>query len=189
MCRSQDKTPSGEAGSTRLITRSRAIPGPRSHLREWSISGRHGCTDSSIASEATWADRYRNANHRKDNYGRHRAMALRRPGNHRPGHEGRLLRPRAAAGRHACVHRCDKNACAIDKVAQFAAELETPGTDAEERLFALKPQKCSTLRFATFLNVFCISGHELRGPLGKLPVPSVKLRCYLFARWSRRVTI
>jgi nuclease S1 len=32
----------------------------------------------------------------------------------------------------------DKMACVVDKVAQFAAELEAPGTDAEERLFALK---------------------------------------------------
>ncbi len=32
----------------------------------------------------------------------------------------------------------DKNACVVDKVAQFAAELEAPGTDAEERLVALK---------------------------------------------------
>jgi hypothetical protein len=31
-----------------------------------------------------------------------------------------------------------KMACVVDKVAQFATELETPGTDAEERLYALK---------------------------------------------------
>ena len=32
----------------------------------------------------------------------------------------------------------DKTACIVDKTAQFAAELEAPGTDSEERLFALK---------------------------------------------------
>jgi hypothetical protein len=32
----------------------------------------------------------------------------------------------------------DKTACVVDKVAQFAAELEEPGTDAEERIYALK---------------------------------------------------
>src|SRR5215475_3702736 len=32
----------------------------------------------------------------------------------------------------------DKMACVVDKISQFAAELEAPGTDAEERLVALK---------------------------------------------------
>jgi hypothetical protein len=32
----------------------------------------------------------------------------------------------------------DKMACVINKVVQFAAELEAPSTDAEERLVALK---------------------------------------------------
>jgi hypothetical protein len=32
----------------------------------------------------------------------------------------------------------DKLACVVDKVNQFASELEAPGTDAEERVVALK---------------------------------------------------
>jgi hypothetical protein len=32
----------------------------------------------------------------------------------------------------------DKMACVVDKINQFAAELAAPGTDAEERLYALK---------------------------------------------------
>jgi hypothetical protein len=32
----------------------------------------------------------------------------------------------------------DKMACVVDKVSQFAAELEASGTDVEERLVALK---------------------------------------------------
>jgi hypothetical protein len=39
---------------------------------------------------------------------------------------------------HACSSRRQDGPVVVDKVTQFTAELEGPGTDAEERLYALK---------------------------------------------------
>ncbi len=55
----------------------------------------------------------------------------------RPGHDQGVLRPQPLSP-DTPASIGDKLACVVDKVAQFAAELEAPETDAEERLFALK---------------------------------------------------
>jgi hypothetical protein len=94
-------------------------------------------TKHDIASEATWADRFRDSNHRKDHYDPTKRwhfvdLEITDPDMMKACFGRKPLPP----GTLASVG--DKNACIVDKVAQFAAELEAPGTDAEERLFALK---------------------------------------------------
>ena len=94
-------------------------------------------TKHDIASEATWADKYRDSNHRKDHYEETKRwhfvdLEITDPDMTAACFGRKPLPP----GTPASVG--DKMACVVDKVSQFAAELEAPGTDAEERLFALK---------------------------------------------------
>lgn len=94
-------------------------------------------TGHDIADAATWADRYRDANHRKDNYDATKRWHF---------VDLEISAPdltTACAGRAPLpagtpASRGDKNACVVDKVSQFAAELAAPGTDAGERVYALK---------------------------------------------------
>jgi hypothetical protein len=89
-----------------------------------------------IASEATWADKFRDSNNRRDHYeGTKRWHFV----------DLEITDPdmtAACSGRKplpfgTLASNGDKMAC-VDKIAQFAEELGAPGTDAEERLFALK---------------------------------------------------
>jgi hypothetical protein len=94
-------------------------------------------TQHDIANEATWADKYRDSNHRKDHYDETKRwhfvdLEITDPDINAACYGRKPLPP----GMPASVG--DKMACIVDKVAQFAAELEAPGTDAEERVFALK---------------------------------------------------
>jgi hypothetical protein len=94
-------------------------------------------TQHDIASEATWADRYRDANRRKDNYDATKRwhfvdLEITDP-DMKAACYGREPLPSGALASNG-----DKMACVVDKVNQFDAELEAPGTDAEERLVALK---------------------------------------------------
>jgi hypothetical protein len=94
-------------------------------------------TQHDIASEATWADRRRDSNNRRDHYEdtkRWHFVDLEIEDlDIKTACYGRKPPP---AGTPASID--DKMACVVDKVAQFAAELEAPAIDAEERLFALK---------------------------------------------------
>jgi hypothetical protein len=94
-------------------------------------------TPHDIASAATWADRFREANHRRDNYDATRRwhyvdLEIEDPDITKACY-GRAPLPE---GLPASLG--DKNACVIDKIKQFEAELAAPATDAEERVFALK---------------------------------------------------
>jgi hypothetical protein len=94
-------------------------------------------TRHDIASAATWADRFREENHRRDNYDATRRwhyvdLEIEDPDLTKACY-GRKPLPAdlpASLG--------DKNACIVDKITQFAAELAALTTDAEERVFALK---------------------------------------------------
>ena len=82
-------------------------------------------------------DRYRDSNGRRDHYDDTKRwhfvdLEIDDPDMTKACHGRRPLSPDTPAPIG------DKLACVVDKVAQFAAELEAPGTDAEERLFALK---------------------------------------------------
>ncbi|HEY1803265.1 MAG TPA: S1/P1 nuclease [Terracidiphilus sp.] len=94
-------------------------------------------TKHDIASEATWADKYRDENNRRDHYEQTKNWHFT---------DLEISHPDLTA---ACFGRKplpagtlasngDKMDCAVDKIEQFETELAAPGTDAEERLFALK---------------------------------------------------
>ncbi len=94
-------------------------------------------TQHDMASEATWADKYRDSNHRKDHYDQTKRwhfvdLEITDPDMTKACFGRKPLPP----GTPASIG--DKMACVVDKITQFAAELEASGTDAEERLFALK---------------------------------------------------
>lgn len=94
-------------------------------------------TRHDIASAATWADRYRDANHRRDNYDATKRwhyvdLEIDDPDFNTACYGRPALPPDTPASIG------DKNACVVDKIAQFAAELAATETDAEERLYAFK---------------------------------------------------
>jgi hypothetical protein len=94
-------------------------------------------TPHDIASAATWADRFREANHRRDNYEATRRwhyvdLEIDDPDITAACYGRTPLPPGTPASMG------DKNACVIDKITQFSAELAAPETDAEERMMALK---------------------------------------------------
>jgi hypothetical protein len=94
-------------------------------------------TRHDIASAATWADRYRDADHRRSHYDATKRwhyidLEIDDPDFKAACYGRQPLPPDTPAS------IADKNACVVDKVAQFAAELAAPETDAEERLYAFK---------------------------------------------------
>jgi hypothetical protein len=94
-------------------------------------------TKHNIADAATWADRWRDVNHRRDNYDATKNwhyvdLEIEDP-DIKAACFGRQPLP---DGTPASIG--DKKACVVDKIGQFAAELAAPGTDAEERVMALK---------------------------------------------------
>jgi nuclease S1 len=94
-------------------------------------------TRHDIANAATWADRFREANHRRDNYEATKRwhyvdLEIDDPDLNAACYGRRPLPP----GTPASIG--DNNPSVIDKIVQFAAELAVPETDAEERVIALK---------------------------------------------------
>jgi|HubBroStandDraft_6_1064221.scaffolds.fasta_scaffold257442_1 hypothetical protein len=94
-------------------------------------------TAHDIASESTWADRYRDQNNRQDHY---------QQTQHWHFTDIEIDHPDLTA---ACFGRAPlpdgvlasngpAQACAVDKIKQFQIELASPKIDAEERLFALQ---------------------------------------------------
>jgi len=94
-------------------------------------------TKHDIASEATWADKYRDENNRQDHYEQTKNWHFT---------DIEIDHPDLVA---ACFGRKplppgtlasngDPEECAVDKIEQFQAELSAVNTDAEERLVALK---------------------------------------------------
>ncbi len=120
-----------------LIAEHYLTPTAKRHVDAMLAADTDELTKHDIASEATWADRYRDANHRKDHYDATKRWHF---------VDLEITDPDMKA---ACFDRKplpagtlasngDKMACIVDKITQFAAELEALGTDAEERLVALK---------------------------------------------------
>jgi hypothetical protein len=94
-------------------------------------------TPHDMASEATWADKYRDMDNRTKHYEQTQNWHFT---------DIEIDHPDLAA---ACFGRDPlptgtlasngpARACAVDKIEQFQGELKTPNIDAEERLFALK---------------------------------------------------
>jgi hypothetical protein len=96
-------------------------------------------TAHDIASEATWADRYRDSdrNGSGERYRHTRQWHFVNIELDNPNLDKACFgHPQSTAG--APASRGPADACIVDKIDQFAAELANPSTDPEERLIALK---------------------------------------------------
>jgi hypothetical protein len=94
-------------------------------------------TKHDFASAATWADKYRDSNHRKDHYKHTQNWHYVDMEIDHPDLDAACFgRPALPAG--VLATDGPDQVCAIDKIKQFEAELTASSTDAEERLMALK---------------------------------------------------
>jgi hypothetical protein len=120
-----------------LIAQHYLTPAARKQVNAMLAADTDPLTKHDIASEATWADKYRDSNHRKDHYEETKRWHFVDLEISDPDMTAACFgRKPLPAGTPASVG--DKMACVVDKVSQFAFELEAPGTDSEERVFALK---------------------------------------------------
>jgi hypothetical protein len=94
-------------------------------------------TKHDIASEATWADKYRDENNRRDHYQQTQNWHFTDIEIDAPDLNAACF-GRPPLPPHTLASNGPPQACAVDKIEQFASELASPTTDAEERLFALK---------------------------------------------------
>jgi hypothetical protein len=120
-----------------LIAQHYLTPAAKKQINAMLAADTDPLTKHDFASEATWADKYRDSNHRKDHYEETKRwhfvdLEISGPDMTMACFGRKALPPGTLASNG------DKMACVVDKVAQFTAELEAPGTDPEERLFALK---------------------------------------------------
>jgi nuclease S1 len=94
-------------------------------------------TQHDIASAATWADKYRDSNNRRDHYQQTQNwhftdMEIDAPD------LGAACFGRQPLPQGSLASNGPAKACAVDKIEQFEVELKASGTDAEERLMAMK---------------------------------------------------
>jgi hypothetical protein len=94
-------------------------------------------TAHDIASEATWADKYRDENNRHDHYKETQNWHFTDIEIDNPDLTTACF-GRQPLPAHTLASNGQPNACAADKIEQFGAELADPATDAEERTMALK---------------------------------------------------
>jgi hypothetical protein len=94
-------------------------------------------TKHDIASAATWADKYRDSNHRKDHYIHTRNWHFVDIEIGAPDQDAACFgHPALPSG--ALATAGPDEVCATDKIKQFEAELIAPDTDVEERVMAFK---------------------------------------------------
>jgi hypothetical protein len=120
-----------------LIAQNFLTPAVKTQITAMLAADTDNLTKHDFASEATWADKYRDSNNRKDHYEQTKNwhfvdMEISAP-DINAACFGRRPLPAGTLASNG-----DPNACVVDKINQFAAELAAPGTDPEERLFALK---------------------------------------------------
>ena len=94
-------------------------------------------TPHDLASEATWADKYRDSNNRRDHYAQTQNWHFIDLEIDNPDIKTACFaRPALPPG--TLASNGPAKACIVDKINQFTAELKNPKLDFEERLFALK---------------------------------------------------
>ncbi len=94
-------------------------------------------TPHDLASEATWADKYRDSNNRRDHYEQTQNWHFVDLEINDPDIKAACF-GRAALAAGTAASNGPPKACIVDKINQFLAEVKNPKTDFEERLFALK---------------------------------------------------
>jgi hypothetical protein len=126
------------APSANLVSRStNSAANPAGKRKQTNNADPDNLTSHDPASEATWADKYRDSNDRHDSYGQTQNwhfvdLEISDP-DIKAACFGRLALPPDTLASDG-----PSKACIVDKINQFAAELKNPKADFEERLFALK---------------------------------------------------
>jgi len=120
-----------------LIAQHYLTPAAKKIINAMLAADTDNLTKHDFASEATWADKYRDSNNRKDHYTQtqqwHFVDMEIENADMASACFGRLPLPAGTVASNG-----PQQACVLDKAKQFSDELAAPGTDAEERLFALK---------------------------------------------------
>jgi hypothetical protein len=120
-----------------LIAQHYLTPAAKKKIDAMLAADTDNLTKHDFASAATWADKYRDSNQRRDHYQQTQQwhfvdMEIENT-DMASACFGRLPLPAGTLASNGPAQ-----ACVLDKAKQFADELAAPGTDAEERLFALK---------------------------------------------------
>jgi hypothetical protein len=120
-----------------LIAQHYLTPAAKTKIDAMLAADTDNLTSHDMASAATWADKYRDSNNRRDHYTQtqqwHFVDMEIESGDIATACFGRLPLPVGTL-----ASKGDANACVVDKAKQFPDELGSPGTDPQERLFALK---------------------------------------------------
>jgi hypothetical protein len=129
----------GDEGHTTvaLIAEHFLQPGVKTQITAMLAADTDNLTKHDFASEATWADKYRDVNERRSHYEETENwhfvdLEIGIPDLSTACFGRSPLPPGTVASDGPA------KACAVDKINQFIAELKAPGTDEEERLMALK---------------------------------------------------
>lgn len=136
---SQPAFPWGDDGhkTVALIAQQCLTPDVKKKVTAMLAADTDNLTKHDIASEATWADKYRDENHRKDHYEQTQNWHFTDMEIDSPDLTSACFGRKPLPVGTLASNGPDKD-CAVDKIEQFQAELAASGTDAEERLFALK---------------------------------------------------
>lgn len=122
-----------------LVAEHELEPKVRARVRALLAADDSGLCERDIAHEATWADKYRDS----DRDGSRRRYDATRKWHYvdieldSPALD-RACRGRAAAMRGVPASRGPADDCIVDKIDEFRAELDDPGTEPRERLLALE---------------------------------------------------
>jgi nuclease S1 len=120
-----------------LIAQQCLTPTARKTVDALLASDTDSLTAHDFASEATWADKYRDENKRHDHYQETQNWHFTDIELDNPDLTSACF-GRQPLPAHTLASNGQAQACAVDKIEQFGAELAAPATDAEERVMALK---------------------------------------------------
>jgi hypothetical protein len=120
-----------------LIAQQCLTPSAKTKVKAMLAADTDNLTQHDMASAATWADKFRDSNHRKDHYEQTQNWHFVDMEISNPDLDAACFgRPALPAG--TLASNGQPKACAVDKIKQFETELAAPNVDAEERLMALK---------------------------------------------------
>ena len=120
-----------------LITQNYLEPAVKTKIDAMLRADPDNLTPHDFPSEATWADKYRDSNNRRDHYQQTQNWHFVDLEINDPDIAVACF-GRSALPSGTLASNGPPKACIVDKINQFAVELKDPNTDLEERLFALK---------------------------------------------------
>jgi hypothetical protein len=120
-----------------LIAQNYLTPEARTRINALLAADTDPLTKHDFASAATWADKYRDVDNRRDHYKETEQWHFVDIEIDNPDLEAACF-GRPALPPRTLASNGPPKACTVDKINQFAAELADPATDLEEQIMALK---------------------------------------------------